>query len=468
MANTTFNTRLKLKYDTYANWTANNPVLLAGEVGIVVIPASTNAQPQEPVVMMKVGDGTTAFNALPFTGAVAADVYDWAKAATKPAYTANEITGLEDYISGKVQDTNTQYKVEVSSKKPDENTVSYSIRLMKKDIGDSDWSYVNGENEEPSFDINVTSASQGSININGIEVPVAGLGSAAYTDSNAYDTAGAAEEAENNAKSYADEKIGTVATGKTVVDMIADAQEAAIYDDTALAGRVTTAEGKITTLVGTDTDKSVRTIANEELAKQLIPENAKDSLDTLSEIAAWIQAHPDDASTMNAKISALEGKVGDSNIGDQIDAKINALDLANTYDAKGAASTAETNAKSYADGLAGNYDAAGAADTAKTEAITAAADDAASKYVAKVEGKGLSTNDYTTEEKTKLAGIEEGAQVNKIESIEVNGNEATISEKKASVTVKIEDLAQTDYIIFDCGSSSLNTATPVNGDDQRF
>lgn len=29
--------------------------------------------------------------------------------------------------------------------------------------------------------------------------------------------------------------------------------------------------------------------------------------------------------------------------------------------------------------------------------------------VDKVEGKGLSTNDYTTEEKTKLAGIEEGA-----------------------------------------------------------
>ena len=30
-------------------------------------------------------------------------------------------------------------------------------------------------------------------------------------------------------------------------------------------------------------------------------------------------------------------------------------------------------------------------------------------YVEKEEGKGLSTNDYTTEEKEKLAGIEEGA-----------------------------------------------------------
>ena len=64
--------------------------------------------------------------------------------------------------------------------------------------------------------------------------------------------------------------------------------------------------GNITTLVGADTGKSARTIANEELAAQLIPESAKDSLDTLQEIAAWIQEHPDDASAMNAAIEALQ------------------------------------------------------------------------------------------------------------------------------------------------------------------
>ena len=64
--------------------------------------------------------------------------------------------------------------------------------------------------------------------------------------------------------------------------------------------------GNITTLVGSDAGKSARTIANEELAAQLIPESAKDSLDTLQEIAAWIQEHPDDASAMNAAIEALQ------------------------------------------------------------------------------------------------------------------------------------------------------------------
>lgn len=56
--------------------------------------------------------------------------------------------------------------------------------------------------------------------------------------------------------------------------------------------------------------------------------------------------------------------------------------------------------------------------------------------VDKVDGKGLSTNDYTTEEKTKLTGIAEGAQVNVIESIELNGTTFTITDKKASATIE--------------------------------
>ena len=98
-------------------------------------------------------------------------------------------------------------------------------------------------------------------------------------------------------------------------------------DVTALDGRVTTAEGKLTTLIGTDTGKSVRTIANEELVAQLIPETAKASLDTLQEIAAWIQAHPDDASAMNTRITDLETLVGDDPVSTQINAAIDALKI---------------------------------------------------------------------------------------------------------------------------------------------
>lgn len=67
---------------------------------------------------------------------------------------------------------------------------------------------------------------------------------------------------------------------------------------------------EVATLVGNDTSKSVRTIANEELAKQLIAEGAAESLNTLQEIAAWIQQHPKDAAEMNTHITNLQTQVG--------------------------------------------------------------------------------------------------------------------------------------------------------------
>lgn len=81
--------------------------------------------------------------------------------------------------------------------------------------------------------------------------------------------------------------------------------------DAALAAVLAAKASKtaVDTLIGSDAGKSVRTIANEELAAQLIPESAQESLDTLAEIAAWIQEHPDDAATMNAAITKLNGIV---------------------------------------------------------------------------------------------------------------------------------------------------------------
>lgn len=55
--------------------------------------------------------------------------------------------------------------------------------------------------------------------------------------------------------------------------------------------------------------------------------------------------------------------------------------------------------------------------------------------VDKVDGKGLSTNDYTLDEKTKLANIESNAQVNVLEGIQKNGTNVTITNKIANITV---------------------------------
>lgn len=81
-----------------------------------------------------------------------------------------------------------------------------------------------------------------------------------------------------------------------------------------------------------------------------------------------------------------------------------------------------------------------------------------STKVDKVEGKGLSSNDYTSNEKTKLAGIAGGAQVNVLEGIQKNGNTVTVTNKIANISVP----TKTSDITNDSGyitSSSVPTAT---------
>lgn len=55
--------------------------------------------------------------------------------------------------------------------------------------------------------------------------------------------------------------------------------------------------------------------------------------------------------------------------------------------------------------------------------------------VDKEDGKQLSSNDYTTTEKNKLAGISSGAQANVIETVQLNGSSITPADKTVNVQV---------------------------------
>ena len=59
-------------------------------------------------------------------------------------------------------------------------------------------------------------------------------------------------------------------------------------------------------------------------------------------------------------------------------------------------------------------------------------------YVAKEDGKGLSTNDYTTDEKTKLAGIAAGAEVNQNAFSNVKVGTTTIAADAKTDTLTLE------------------------------
>lgn len=150
---------------------------------------------------------------------------------------------------------------------------------------------INGvalEIAEKMVDILIASGStNGTLSVNNVDIAVKGLAALAYK----------AQVSESDLDTALKAVIDSKASGETVA-----------------------------TLVGTDTGKSVRTIANEELAAQLIPEDAKDSLNTLTEIANWIQDHPDDASAMNTAITKLQAIVEGIGDGDTYNTVLAAIE----------------------------------------------------------------------------------------------------------------------------------------------
>ena len=231
------------------------------------------------------------------------------------------------------------------------------------------------------------------------------------------------------------EDIGKHETRLKAAEGKIEALEKGTYDDTEIRGLISdnaTAIGEnkaaIELLNGNaETAGSVAHTANAAAAKVAeIVANANADFDTLKEIADWILNDTTGAADMANDIAALQGKMegveetvvksiaaaieealkaegadkyalasdltaladrvkaledaGYQNaeqVGSAIDAKIAALDLANAYDAKGAAAAAETAAKAHADSLDGAMNARvlvlEAIDHTKFEAAGAAA-----------------------------------------------------------------------------------------------
>ena len=141
--NKVFQTRIQLKYDTYANWSANNPILKAGEMAIATVAAGEQTMTNLPNVVLKVGDGVSHYNDLKFVSALAADVHEWAKAQTKPVYDASEITGLQKFITDNSDfDTDTQYQLVAVS------GATYKYQLQSRAFANGawgEWANVDGQ-----------------------------------------------------------------------------------------------------------------------------------------------------------------------------------------------------------------------------------------------------------------------------------------------------------------------------------
>lgn len=371
MAEKVVNTRIQLKYDTYENWTTNNLVLKAGEMAITVVPAETGAVQQEPCVLMKVGDGTSAYNDLQFVSGRAADIYSWAKAASKPSYTASEIEGLDDYISGQIEDTDTQYQLVM-----DESN-DHLLKLQSRPKTGGTWTDVVSVTlpDDSYNDTALTgrvSALETLVGDTAVATQIANAISALDL-ANTYETKGAAAQALTDAKAYADEKDATISA--SVEDLTEDVEA-----NTAA----------IATLNGTGAGSVSKQVAD---AVAQIVSDAPEAYDTLKEISDWITSHASSAAEMNSDIQALEAAM---------DTKVD-----------------------------------------------------------KVAGKQLSTEDYTTAEKSKLAGIAAGAQANVIEAIQVNGAAQTPTGKTVNISVPTGALASKSEVAESDLAAAL--ASKING-----
>lgn len=302
MAEKILQTRIQLKYDSYENWMKSELTLKAGEVAICTIPTGTEGSGSAnlPSTMMRIGDGAHKFSELPWFQAIGADQYAWSKQPTKPSYSANEISGLADFISGEIEDTDTQYNIV----KGDDD---YTYKLMSRAKGATNYTteVATITIPNPTADINALKTLVGETAVatqiaNAIialklddtyekkgaadAVKTALLGDAAE----AYNTLGKLEDAVITAKASADEKTTMAAV------------EAKDY------ATKTEAQGYATAVVGVAADTADK--------------------DTVKGAKAYAKGLND---ATNTRVEALETAIGEGgSVSSQIDAKIAKLDAA--------------------------------------------------------------------------------------------------------------------------------------------
>ena len=126
-----------------------------------------------------------------------------------------------------------------------------------------------------------------------------------------------------------DTKFADYATSADTETAIGVAKDAAIaaasaYTDAQVASAVTVLKkdaelaangvealsGNVVTLIGNDSGKTVRNIANEELAAQLLSGKADADFKTLQDLAAWLENHPESVAEINTNIASLSAATG--------------------------------------------------------------------------------------------------------------------------------------------------------------
>lgn len=262
---TTLLTRIGLKVDTLANWNNSSLILKKGEVAFATVAAAAGSNLTEPVVMMKIGDGEHTFANLEFNFyAKASDVLEAAKSETKLKAFVNSVIADAGIASNETvtqlgKDVNA-IELDIATLKGDVNTagsIAQKIKAAIDGINTADTAvtgqYVssvyqsNGkvvvEREAlPTYTL-ASGSDNGTVAFNGDDIAVTGLKSAAYTDAEDYEVAGAAAAVEGKLNTYKTSNDVAVLAAKTQADKgVENAAEALRVANTKVT--MTDVEGK--------------------------------------------------------------------------------------------------------------------------------------------------------------------------------------------------------------------------------
>lgn len=430
MAENVLMTRIQLKYDLLANWNASSLILKKGEVAIAEVPSqSSNSGLTPPAIGIKVGDGLKTFTQLPWIQAAAGDVHSWAKAAEKPTYTAQEISGLENYISGHTGDTiyqiirgtNNDINKYFLQSSTDGGTTWTTVNTL-------DFTDLNGRVSTLESWANTGTSLESQIN-SYINSFAATLTVADTAVSHQFVTA----VSQTNGKiSVSRAPLGAddITTGTLGVS------RGGTGANTFTSGQVLIGNG--TEAIGTRAIDTTVSTGNNLITSGAVKSYVDNAISGLAGAMHFIgkaTAIVTDGGTQDPIIDNYTTKTA----GDVI----LAVDGVSEYVWTGTAWEVLGNESLYAvRGNITNSDIAANAAIDQTKIAgtatgsTSLADDL-NKKVDKVDGKGLSTNDYTTAEKTKLSNIEAGAEVNTIESISLNNTPITPDANK-NVNIAID------------------------------
>lgn len=253
----------------------------------------------------------------------------------------------------------------------------------------------------------------------------------AYKTSNNTAVSGLDTRVSDNETAISGLQSGKADKGTKLSDYgITDAYTKGETDDAIAVAVQGTMTGDVSTILGGYLKKTEAETLYETIAAAQATNNAQDTK---------ITANTDALTVLNGNATV------DGSVAKKIADAITALDLSNSYDAKGAAAQALTDAKAYVDGLATNYDASGSAAQALTDA-KAYADGLATNYDAAgsassalAEAKG-----YTDTEIDKLEQSLSGTSTNLTElEGKVTANTNSINTINDSAVMKSGVTAET-------------------------